>query len=478
MCIYIYRRHISRGVRLRPQSTPTSVDGTREALRANTPRARVRSFVRSFVRNVVDETTEARRERRIDTTGEDERAIKSMMASVATSTRVASRRRSRARRCVVSVLIVVVVLVLGLALDARAQEDNCVASGQTAIFVQFSENAGTAVFQSDDNACLAGGGRGVGCCPGSICDVVKCRLPCKDGSGESVDCGVDGATEDANAGFYQCPCEPCPTGTVQGLSSKHACVECPAGWYNSEKGRATCTPCPVGTFSSRVANPTGCAPCGPGTSGQSTLEEYYVKTTRALRAPTSGPGSVFDPTIGATSCTDCPAGTSGGGAGAACVPCAPGTYSEKRAETCTPCPVGTYGVESGGSSIDACIPCAAGESNDAVGSTSCWQVCPNALLSCAESEVRPRGYYEALEDADRPRVRYFTDTIDVFREKVCRLGCETYGTDHWCPSHGDITANDCVAPSPPPPSTSAAPSPPPTPPPSPPPSPPPNAASS
>ena len=465
-------------MRLRPQSTPTSVDGTREALRANTPRARVRSFVRSFVRNVVDETTEARRERRIDTTGEDERAIKSMMASVATSTRVASRRRSRARRCVVSVLIVVVVLVLGLALDARAQEDNCVASGQTAIFVQFSENAGTAVFQSDDNACLAGGGRGVGCCPGSICDVVKCRLPCKDGSGESVDCGVDGATEDANAGFYQCPCEPCPTGTVQGLSSKHACVECPAGWYNSEKGRATCTPCPVGTFSSRVANPTGCAPCGPGTSGQSTLEEYYVKTTRALRAPTSGPGSVFDPTIGATSCTDCPAGTSGGGAGAACVPCAPGTYSEKRAETCTPCPVGTYGVESGGSSIDACIPCAAGESNDAVGSTSCWQVCPNALLSCAESEVRPRGYYEALEDADRPRVRYFTDTIDVFREKVCRLGCETYGTDHWCPSHGDITANDCVAPSPPPPSTSAAPSPPPTPPPSPPPSPPPNAASS
>jgi hypothetical protein len=58
-------------VRLRPQSTPTSVDGTREALRANTARARVRR--RSFVRNVVDETTEARRETR--DAGEDERAI-------------------------------------------------------------------------------------------------------------------------------------------------------------------------------------------------------------------------------------------------------------------------------------------------------------------------------------------------------------------------------------------------------------------
>ena len=193
------------------------------------------------------------------------------MASVVTSTRVASRRRSRDRRRVV-VSVVVFAYVLALAVNARAQEDNCVASGQTAIFVQFSENAGTAVFQSDDNACLAGGGRGVGCCPGSICDVVKCRLPCKDGSGESVDCAVDGATEDANAGFYQCPCEPCPTGTVQGLSSKHACVECPAGWYNSEKGQATCTPCPVGTFSSRVANPTGCAPRADRTSGQSTLE--------------------------------------------------------------------------------------------------------------------------------------------------------------------------------------------------------------
>jgi len=405
------------------------------------------------------------------------RRVRTMMSMTS------SRRRDLARVSVgvvfafVSVVFAFVSVVVAQEGDG---EDTCVASGQIGIFVQYSENAGNAVFQSEDNACLAGGGRGVGCCPGSICDVTTCKVPCKDAAGESVECDAVGATEDVDAGFFQCPCAPCPTGTVQALSSKHECVECPAGWYNSKQGQATCTPCPVGTFSSRVGNPTGCTPCPVGTSGRSTLEEYYAKTTRAFRAPASGPGSVFDPTIGATSCTDCPAGTSGGGAGEACVPCAPGTYSDKRAETCTPCPVGTYGVESGGSSIDACIPCAAGESNDAPGSTSCWQVCPNALLSCAESEVREAGYYASLE-VDRPRVRYAVDTTDDYRAKICRLGCETYGTDHWCPSYGDLIANDCVALSPPsppsaPPPPPAPPPAPPSPPPSPPPAPPPNVA--
>ena len=98
VCIYIQTTHQPRG------ASPSAVDAdvrrrdARGARFERTPNARafVRSFVRSFVRNVVDETTEARRERRIDTNGEDERAITSMMASVATSTRVASRRRSRA----------------------------------------------------------------------------------------------------------------------------------------------------------------------------------------------------------------------------------------------------------------------------------------------------------------------------------------------------------------------------------------------
>ena len=70
-CAYIYRRHISRGVRLRPQSTPTSVDGTREARASSEHRTRARSFVRSFVRSFG--TSSTRRPRRDASTHRHER---------------------------------------------------------------------------------------------------------------------------------------------------------------------------------------------------------------------------------------------------------------------------------------------------------------------------------------------------------------------------------------------------------------------
>jgi len=70
---------ISRGGRLRPQSTPTSVDGTREALRANTARAFVRSFVRSFVRDRRRRDDRgATRDASAAGDDEDERAIESV----------------------------------------------------------------------------------------------------------------------------------------------------------------------------------------------------------------------------------------------------------------------------------------------------------------------------------------------------------------------------------------------------------------
>uniref|UniRef100_A0A7R9T527 Tyrosine-protein kinase ephrin type A/B receptor-like domain-containing protein n=1 Tax=Ostreococcus sp. 'lucimarinus' TaxID=242159 RepID=A0A7R9T527_9CHLO len=316
--------------------------------------------------------------------------------------------------------------------EAQASDGNCVAAEQTAIFVAFSENAPDAVFRSDDG-CLAGGGRGVGCCPGSVCKACE---------------------GDSTSRFYSCKCEPCAAGTVQPLAAQKTCVSCPAGWFNSRTGQATCEPCPVGTFSTKVGNTVGCTACGAGTSGKSTLEDYYEKTTRSWRAPATGDGSTFDSTLAATSCTDCPAGTSGGGAGDACTPCAPGYYSAARAETCTPCPVGTYSVLSGGASIDSCIPCAAGESNNATGSTECWQVCPIALLSCAADAVRDRGAYDALELARaRPRISYTDDGIDDYRARLCKTGCETFGTDHWCASFGLPTQDDCkkYAPPPPPP---------------------------
>jgi len=328
--------------------------------------------------------------------------------------------------------------------QAQGGEENCVAQDQNATFVAFSANAPEAVFRSDDG-CLAGGGRGVGCCPGSVCGT------CVE---ETNAVHVEGGAS-VTLKFFNCLCEPCPAGTVQPLAAQKTCVACPAGWFNAAEGRATCEPCPVGTFSTKVGNTVGCTACGAGTSGKSTLADYYEKTTRSWRAPATGDGSTFDPTLAATFCADCPAGTSGGGAGDACTPCAPGYYSAARAETCTPCPVGTYSVLSGGASIDSCIPCAAGESNDATGSTECWQVCPISLLSCAEDAVRAKGAYDALELARaRPRISYTDDGIDDYRSRLCKIGCETFGTQHWCASFGLPNVNDCDAyasPPPPPP---------------------------
>jgi|TARA_B110000003_G_scaffold275571_1_gene318579 hypothetical protein len=367
-----------------------------------------------------------------DAPDEDDLAMKTTRGRARVRRMPAGRIRRRAARA----LSIACALALGrdgvTRAEAQASDGNCVAAEQTAIFVAFSENAPDAVFRSDDG-CLAGGGRGVGCCPGSVCKACE---------------------GDSTSRFYSCKCEPCAAGTVQPLAAQKTCVSCPAGWFNSRTGQATCEPCPVGTFSTKVGNTVGCTACGAGTSGKSTLEDYYEKTTRSWRAPATGDGSTFDSTLAATSCTDCPAGTSGGGAGDACTPCAPGYYSAARAETCTPCPVGTYSVLSGGASIDSCIPCAAGESNNAIGSTECWQVCPIALLSCAADAVRARGAYDALELARaRPRISYTDDGIDDYRARLCKTGCETFATDHWCASFGLPNVNDCdqYAPPPPPP---------------------------
>ena len=348
---------------------------------------------------------------------------------------------------------------------ARAQTatTTCVEPGERAIFVSYSENAPDAVFKTvDGDGCLAGGGRGFGCCPGSVCPRENCA-----------------AEENVTQKFYTCRCEPCARGTAQPLAARSACVDCPAGWYGDVEGAATCKPCPIGTYSNRVKNTVGCVPCEEGTSGTSSLEEYYAATTKSLRAPPAGePGSTFDSTLAATSCTACPAGTYGGGAGSGCTPCAPGSYSLGSATSCAPCPANTYSTESGGTSLRSCQPCAAGEATDGTGSTSCFRVCPSTALTCAADEKRAAGFYEAAESGRRPVVSSSAaDDIIAYKlercrkgcvklRERCRSGCDTAAFDFWCDSKDTPTENDCdkfplAAPPPPSPSTAALPPPPP-----------------
>ena len=109
------------------------------------------------------------------------------------------------------------------ALSATARvafaQSTCVGQGQTAIFVAFSENAPDAVFKSDDG-CLAGGGRGVGCCPGSVCRDCQDQINVVE---------VQGAT--VELAYFSCTCEACAVGTVQPLEAQTSCVPCPAGWF-------------------------------------------------------------------------------------------------------------------------------------------------------------------------------------------------------------------------------------------------------
>ena len=321
---------------------------------------------------------------------------------------------------------------------------SCVESGDTAFFVAFSPNAPDAVFPSD-YGCLPGGGRGVGCCKGSVCRTCEERT-------------TDGLKS------YSCACEPCPAGSAQPLDGESECAECPAGWYQNLAGQAHCKPCGVGTFSTRVGNAqSSCTACPAGTSGASTRAAWLEATTRSFRPPPEPePGWEYDSTLAATSCEDCAPGTSGAGAGAACETCPPGTYSYGAASECTKCPVGTYNAQSGSVSVAACKTCPAGETNDAEGSTSCYQVCPIPIIACAEAYKKTgdeRGYYD-LDETRRPRITYVDDEIDAYRAKLCEDGCARFNTDHWCASHGNPTEDDCDqyrSPPPPPPTPPPAP---------------------
>ena len=78
---------------------------------------------------------------------------------------------------------------------ARAQD--CTIQGSVAIFMVYQEENPDSVFYSEDG-CLAGGGRGSGCCPGAQCRV------CEPNAVES--------TSGKQMRWNSCLCEPCPPG--------------------------------------------------------------------------------------------------------------------------------------------------------------------------------------------------------------------------------------------------------------------------
>ena len=181
-------------------------------------------------------------------------------------------------------------LLAGFARLVDAQGD-CMPQGSVAIFMVYQAENPDSVFFSEDG-CLAGGGRGTGCCAGAQCRVCEPNQVTSAG-GKLMR-------------WNSCQCEPCPPGSVQFRVGQNTCIECPAGWYQPVAGQTNCIQCPPGTFNPSRGRSATCSECPPGTYSKSEIRAYREATTKLYRA---ADGTEFDDSAGATSCTECPAGT-------------------------------------------------------------------------------------------------------------------------------------------------------------------------
>ena len=302
---------------------------------------------------------------------------------------------------------------------ASAQTD-CVIQGATAIFMVYQAENPDSVFFSEDG-CLAGGGRGTGCCAGAQCRVCEPNQVTSAG-GKLMR-------------WNSCQCEPCPPGNVQFRVGQNTCIECPAGWYQPVAGQTNCIQCPPGTFNPSRGRSTTCGECPPGTYSKSSILAYREATTKLYRA---ADGTEFDDSAGATSCTECPAGTyqpSPRGRNAdSCLPCPAGTYSNRGAAECSPCPAGTYQPHEGMAGEEACLPCQAGKCSDNDGSEDCYQCCPIANLACDAYMKRAQGFYgtQWWYSNDGKTGQVPTDRYSDFLKALCRRGCTKFGVVNWC----------------------------------------------
>lgn len=329
-----------------------------------------------------------------------------------------SRPTSSRNRWLTSLLFV---LCLASSLPTPTHAQDCVPQSSSAIFMVYQAENPDAVFFSEDG-CLAGGGRGNGCCRGSKCAV--CEPNTKRSSGGK------------EMSWNSCLCEPCAPGSAQFRNGMTKCEPCPVGWYTRLAGQTQCDPCPPGTFNGDFGRSTLCDMCPPGTFSLSDVRAYREATTKTYR----GVGTVFDPTAGASRCAPCPAGTyqpdSGGRSQEECRECPPGQFSAGGSAACDSCPGGTYQPFARQTSVHACLPCAAGTCSDTEGSEECYQCCPVANLRCDAYLKKAKGFYGLVawysNDGEVGRVP--TDRREEFLERLCDRGCREYGVVNWCVS--------------------------------------------
>ena len=237
-------------------------------------------------------------------------------------------------------------LLAGFARLVDAQGD-CMPQGSVAIFMVYQAENPDSVFFSEDG-CLAGGGRGTGCCAGAQCRVCEPNQVTSAG-GKLMR-------------WNSCQCEPCPPGSVQFRVGQNTCIECPAGWYQPVAGQTNAY--------------SAAGDVQPVARGVRDVQRVSARDVLQVRDPrvSRGHDNCTARRMGqslttrrdATSCTECPAGTHQpsprGRNGRLVLTGAPrGRTRTAERHMCSPCPAGdVLSRTRTWSGEEACLPCQAG----------------------------------------------------------------------------------------------------------------------
>jgi hypothetical protein len=205
----------------------------------------------------------------------------------------------------------------------------------------------------------------------------ECTSPCA--AGEYGQCDNVTGTTDC---FVNCACKLCPAGKISSVvgATSFTCTSCGAGLY-SLAGDTSCSACAKGKYASDNATETG-------------------------------GGLLYQVSLAATSCNNCPAGyITSSSALMVCAACSAGTISASGESSCTDCEAGMYSL----SGSSECSNCEAGTYSAGTGSGVCYD-CSGDTYSSAGAD--------ACESCNR----FFYYSVDGTCEE-CTEGMSCFETD-------------------------------------------------
>lgn len=188
------------------------------------------------------------------------------------------------------------------------------------------------------------------------------------------------ASNTCTPGFYLSPssgtCTPCPVGTYQPNYGTNGCIPCSPGFISTNTASTTCSSCKTGLTSNLYHTacvcPAGyeldrdsnsCKICPPGSASIASEDSSYCSYC---------PPNSYQPSAGATSCLDCPEGSSSGPEATDCLTCPEGQSPINGA--CGKCSPGYFYRPD----YAVCIKCYPGTFQDNAGLDTNCKVCPES----------------------------------------------------------------------------------------------------